>query len=153
MKVTIAAIGRDKRSSATNDLFTSYIKRVPWDIKLIELEEKKSLPPKLLMEKEAEMLMNAASSADKVIALDENGKNISSEEFAAQIAKWQEQGSSNFAFLIGGAAGHGSLVKERADFKLSLGKLTWPHMMVRAMLAEQLYRMHTINTGHPYHKV
>ena len=79
MKVTIAAIGRDKRSSATNDIFTSYLKRLPWDVKLVELEEKKTLPAKLLMEKEAEMLMNAASGADKIIALDENGKNISSE--------------------------------------------------------------------------
>jgi 23S rRNA (pseudouridine1915-N3)-methyltransferase len=152
MKVTIAAIGRDKHASPTDNLFKEYKKRIPWIIDLKEFEEKKSLPPHLLMEREAEMLLAAAPASAKIIALDENGKSMSSEEFAAQIVKWQEQGASNLVFMIGGAAGHGSSVKERADLLLSLGKMTWPHMMVRAMLSEQLYRAHTIITGHPYHK-
>ncbi len=152
MKVTIAAIGREKKSSPTSEIFSDYLKRLPWDVELREFEEKKSLPPALLMEKEAQMLLGAAPSSAKVIALDEHGKNLSSEEFAAQLAKWQEHGSSHFVFMIGGAAGHGQAVKDRADMLLSLGKMTWPHMMVRSMLAEQLYRAHTILTGHPYHR-
>lgn len=121
-------------------------------IEIKEFEERKSLPPALLMEKEAEMLLTSVQPSSKVIVLDEGGKNISSEEFAKLIQKWQGQGSSNLAFLIGGASGHGKLVKERADFTLSLGKMTWPHMVVRAMLAEQLYRAFTILNNHPYHR-
>jgi 23S rRNA (pseudouridine1915-N3)-methyltransferase len=152
MKITIAAIGKDRHSSSTDNLFKEYKKRIPWIVELKEFEERKSLPPQQLMEKEAELLLSSVHSGAKVIALDERGQNISSEEFAALIAKWQEQGCSNIAFLIGGAAGHGEEVRKRADFTLSLGKMTWPHMMVRALLSEQLYRAYTILTGHPYHK-
>lgn len=152
MRITIAAIGREKKSSPTSDIFNSYLKRIPWNVELKELEEKKNLPPEILMEKEAQMLLASIPSSAKIIAMDENGKNISSEELAAQLARWQEQGSSHFAFLIGGAAGHGKAVKERADMLLSFGKLTWPHMLVRPMLSEQIYRAYTIISGHPYHR-
>lgn len=152
MKITIAAIGRNKNSSATKALFSEYIKRTPWDVKLIELEEKKNLPPEILADKEAQMLLNSVAGANKIIALDERGKNLSSPELASKIEGWQNSGDSHIAFLIGGAAGHGLEVRQRADLLLSMGKLTWPHMMARAMLAEQVYRCHTIISGHPYHK-
>jgi 23S rRNA (pseudouridine1915-N3)-methyltransferase len=152
MKITIAAIGKDRHSSSTDNLFKEYKKRIPWIIDLKEFEERKSLPPQILMEKEAELLLGAVHPSAKVIVLDEHGKNLSSQEFASLIGKFQERGTSNIAFLIGGAAGHGKAALDRADFVLSFGKMTWPHMMVRAMLSEQLYRAYTILTGHPYHK-
>jgi 23S rRNA (pseudouridine1915-N3)-methyltransferase len=152
MKITIAAIGRERHASPTENLFKEYKKRIPWDIQIKESEERKSLPQAQLMEKEAEMLLASVPNGAKIIALDEHGKILSSEEFASLIAKYQEQGCNHIAFLIGGAAGHGNAVKQRADFTLSLGKMTWPHMMVRAMLSEQLYRAYTILTGHPYHR-
>ncbi|PIR39811.1 MAG: 23S rRNA (pseudouridine(1915)-N(3))-methyltransferase RlmH [Alphaproteobacteria bacterium CG11_big_fil_rev_8_21_14_0_20_39_49] len=152
MKVLIAAIGKDKRSSATFQLFEEYKKRIKWNVELKEFEHKKNLPPEILKEKEASLLLQSVEPSAKIIVLDENGKNLSSEEFASLIKTWQDEGSSNLAFLIGGAAGHGKEVLEKADFKLSFGKLTWPHMMVRAMLSEQLYRASSIIAGHPYHR-
>jgi len=152
MKVLIAAIGKDKQSSPTFQLFKEYVKRTPWTIQIKELEYKKSLPSDMLKEKEASLLLSAAESYSKIIALDENGKNISSEALALQVKSWQDESYGSIAFLIGGAAGHGREVLEKADLKLSFGKLTWPHMMVRAMLSEQIYRVTTIISGHPYHR-
>lgn len=152
MRIVIAAIGKDKLSSPTSQLFNEYKKRTSWTLQLKELEYKKNLPADLLKEKEAELLLASVDSNAKIIALDENGINMSSEDFANHILKWQDDGCSNLAFLIGGAAGHGRIVLQRADLKLSFGKLTWPHMMVRAMLAEQIYRADTIISGHPYHR-
>ena len=152
MKVSIIAIGKDKRSSPTFQLFEEYKKRTNWNIQLKELEYKKSLPPEQLKEKEASLLLDNIDPSSIIIALDENGKNISSEQLASQFKTWQDEGNSSFAFLIGGAAGHGQAVLNKAHLKLSFGKLTWPHMMARAMLAEQIYRINTIISGHPYHK-
>lgn len=152
MKITIAAIGKGSPSSLETGMYNNYTKRLPWKIELKEFAEKKSLPKDQMMAKEAEMLLSAIKPSAKVIVMDEHGKNISSTELAAQISNWQQQGASDFAFLIGGADGHGNAVKERADFTLSLGKMTWPHMLVRSMLAEQLYRVYTILSGHPYHR-
>jgi 23S rRNA (pseudouridine1915-N3)-methyltransferase len=152
MKVLIAAIGKDKQSSPTYKLFEEYIKRLSWNIELKEVENKKPLPSDLQKEKEAALLLDCVPKLSKIIALDENGKNITSKEFAKHISKWQGDGCSHISFLIGGASGHGKDVLDKADFKLSFGKLTWPHMMVRAMLAEQIYRADTIISGHPYHK-
>jgi 23S rRNA (pseudouridine1915-N3)-methyltransferase len=87
-----------------------------------------------------------------VVALDERGKALASEAFARRIAGWRDGGAQDLAFLIGGADGHAPAVRERADFLLSLGPMTWPHLMVRAMLAEQLYRAQQILAGHPYHR-
>jgi len=152
MKITIAAIGKAKSSDATSKLFAEYLKRIPWKSDLIELEEKKPLPDNILKEKEAKKLLQTAPKGGKIIALDERGKNISSRELANKIESWQDEGASNITFLIGGAAGHGEEVRKEADLLLSFGKLTWPHMMVRSMLAEQIYRISTILSGHPYHK-
>lgn len=152
MKVTIAAIGKESRSSPAHHLYEEYVKRLPWTIQLREFEVKQNLPDLKLKEKESQLLLEAIDAHSKVIALDERGKNLSSEEFAQLLGKWQEQGDSKVAFLIGGAPGHSDAVRQRADLLLSFGKLTWPHKMVRPMLAEQLYRAYTILTGHPYHR-
>ena len=85
------------------------------------------------------------------IALDPTGKALTSEAFAQRLAKLRDQGGRAAAFLIGGADGLGSL-RDTAEERISLGSQTWPHLLVRVMLAEQLYRAASILTGHPYHR-
>ena len=84
--------------------------------------------------------------------MDENGKNLSSMGLANQLQHWRNAGVQKTAFLIGGADGHDTNVLEGANLILSLGPQTWPHMMVRSMIAEQIYRAQSILTGHPYHR-
>lgn len=98
------------------------------------------------------MLLDACKGYDKIIALDEGGKPLSSREFADQLAGWQRQGSSSFAFVIGGADGLADAVLKKAHLRWSFGRVTWPHMLVRALLAEQLYRAYSLLTNHPYHR-
>lgn len=152
MKITIAAVGKLKISSPYADLAVLYKKRLPWTVEIKEVEEKKPLPPEQLKEKEAQLLLDAIPAGAKIILLDEKGKSLTSKAFASLLANWQEKGEHTVAFLVGGAAGHGTIAKERADFMLSLGEMTWPHMLARVMLMEQLYRSYTMLGGHPYHK-
>lgn len=151
MKITIAAIGKFK-TSPEKEIFSSYIKRIPWQFDLKELETKRALSGDQLKAAEAELLLEAIPKSSRIIALDEVGKNISSVELAELISRWQSDGTSNVTFVIGGADGLSSDVRKKADLILSFGKLTWPHMMVRAMLAEQVYRVYSIISGHPYHR-
>jgi 23S rRNA (pseudouridine1915-N3)-methyltransferase len=84
--------------------------------------------------------------------LDERGKVMSSPDFADQLARWRDGGRQDVAFVIGGADGIAPVLRDRADFALSFGRMVWPHMLVRVMLAEQLYRAATILGGGPYHR-
>lgn len=151
MRVTIAAIGKFK-NSPEREIYNSYLKRIPWKIELKELEAKKGLDGLQLKATEAELLLSAIPKSTKIIALDEKGKNISSLELADIITNWQNEGTSSIAFIIGGADGLDESLRQKADFTLSFGKLTWPHMLVRAMLGEQIYRIYSIISGHPYHR-
>jgi 23S rRNA (pseudouridine1915-N3)-methyltransferase len=101
---------------------------------------------------EGARLSNALSREAVLIALDENGRNLTSRALAARIGAWQRQGRSELAFLIGGPDGLDPALLERADLVLALGRMTWPHRLVRVLLAEQLYRAATILAGHPYHR-
>lgn len=152
MKLLIAAVGREKSNSPTNQLFVNLQKRIPWEVTVKEIEEKRKLPPEQLKTREAELLLQAIPAGAKIIALDEHGKNMDSPSFAAKITDWQDMGHQSIAFVIGGAYGHGEALRQKADLLLSFGKMTWPHMLVRPMLIEQIYRAYTISTGHPYHK-
>ena len=89
---------------------------------------------------------------DILVALDEGGKSLTSEEFAAWLGARRDDGQRNMAFVIGGADGLDADILSQADLKLSLGRMTWPHLMARLLLVEQIYRAHTILTGHPYHR-
>ena len=151
MNIQIIAVGRMKKGPEY-DLMNVYLKRAPWTIKIIEVEEKRPLKGSERMAREGELLLKAIPDGSTVIALDERGKEMRSTAFAKKIGTWQDQGISNLIFLIGGADGYDDMVKKRADGLISFGVMTWPHMMVRAMLAEQLYRASTILQGHPYHK-
>ncbi len=152
MRITIAAVGKLRASSPYAALISEFARRTPWAISFREVEEKRPLPPEQLKAREAALLLASVPHHAKIIVLDEKGQCLTSKRFAGLIANWQERGEQSLAFLIGGAAGHGDMVKTRADFMLSLGEMTWPHMLVRGMLVEQLYRSYTLLENHPYHK-
>ncbi|MGD9801921.1 MAG: 23S rRNA (pseudouridine(1915)-N(3))-methyltransferase RlmH [Hyphomicrobiaceae bacterium] len=101
---------------------------------------------------EARRLLQSADGCQRLVALDEHGKTQSSHAFAQWLGQQRDAGIRDIGFLIGGADGHGSAVRERADLLLSLGPMTLPHGLARAVLAEQLYRASTILSGHPYHR-
>ena len=151
MRLTIAAVGRAGRGPE-RDLYDHYARRIRWPLTLREVEEKRKLPAPELMRREGELLLAAVSRGAIVVALDRRGRQMDSAAFARQLGRWRDQSVAEIAFLIGGADGHGQAVLDRADLNLSLGAMTWPHMMVRAMLAEQLYRTQAILAGHPYHR-
>ncbi len=104
------------------------------------------------MEAEAELLLRAVPSGALLVTMDERGRVMSSPEFAAQIARWRDEGRQDVAFVIGGADGIAPGLRDRAAFSISFGRMVWPHMLVRVMLAEQLYRAATILSGGPYHR-
>jgi 23S rRNA (pseudouridine1915-N3)-methyltransferase len=121
-------------------------------VTIVELEEKRPLPPAALKLREAELILAAPPAGARLIALDEKGAVWSSRELAYRLAAWRDGGTVAVAFAIGGAEGLGAAVIERADAVLSLGPMTWPHLFVRSMLLEQLYRAQQIHAGHPYHR-
>lgn len=151
MRVTIAAVGRD-RGGPTRELFDEYRRRCPWPIRLHEIAPRTSGPPERRCAEEAERLSGALAADAALIALDERGRSLTSRAFASRIAAWQHEGRSELAFLIGGPDGLDPALIERADLVLALGRMTWPHRLVRVLLAEQLYRAATILSGHPYHR-
>ena len=119
---------------------------------IIEVEEKRRLPPAALPDAEAELIFKAMPAGARLVALDGRGRSWTSREFADRLALWRDSGAAALAFAIGGAEGLGEAVIARADTLLSLGPLTWPHLLVRGMLLEQLYRAQQILAGHPYHR-
>jgi len=152
MDILIAAVGRWK-SDPARALYEDYAARSAWPIVLREVEEKRKLPEAALKEREAELLLATVPRRDcRVVALDGGGRGLTSPALAAQLGRWRDAGTATVAFLIGGAAGHGAAVAARADLMLSLGPPTWPHLLVRGLVAEQLYRAQQILAGHPYHR-
>ncbi|GAA3859757.1 23S rRNA (pseudouridine(1915)-N(3))-methyltransferase RlmH [Celeribacter arenosi] len=155
MRVQICAVGR-LRSGPEAALIDDYQTRFertgralslgPLDIR--EVDDRKGGG----MSAEADLLERAIPTGAFVVALDERGKLLSSPDFANHIAKWRDDGRSDLSFVIGGADGIDPSLRAKADFSISFGKMVWPHMMVRAMLCEQLYRASSILAGGPYHR-
>ena len=145
MKVTILAIGKCKKNSPEALIIDEYVKRSGW---VVAIKEKDNAS----QEEEAKFLQGNIPSGAKVVVLDERGENMKSLELAAKIENWMLNGCSDICFLIGGADGHLQSTRDRADLLLSFGKLTLPHMLMRAVLAEQIYRIQTIINHHPYHR-
>ena len=102
--------------------------------------------------REAELILAAVPTGARLVALDEKGAAWSSRELAERVAAWRDQGTATLAFAIGGADGLGPAVTARADAVVSLGAMTWPHLLARSLLLEQLYRAQQIIAGHPYHR-
>lgn len=146
MKIRIIAVGKLK-ASPFHDLCAEYIKRMNWTVKLVEVDA----PKASTSAQEAPLILKQIPEKAVVIALDERGETLTSPEFATRIAKWG-QAAPEVVFLIGGADGFHPTVREKAKYLLSFGKQTWPHMMVRVMLLEQIYRAQQIIAGHPYHR-
>lgn len=154
MRIQIIAVGR-ARVGPEQELFLSYGQRLKWPVALKEVEEKRKLPPAELKSRKGELLLAALperGAGRVVVALDGRGRRLSSTAFARQIGAWRDRGVTDLAFLIGGADGLSDRVRDQADFILSLGDMTWPHLLARALLAEQLYRAQSILAGHPYHR-
>jgi len=151
MRVTLAAVGR-ARPGPELDLFQQYVRRLAPPLILREVEERRPLPSDRLKAREAELLLGCVPPGAVAVALDERGGALGSMAFATRLQGWRESGCGDLVFLIGGADGHGEAVRTRADLLLSFGPMTWPHMLVRALLAEQLWRAQAILSGHPYHR-
>lgn len=151
MRIALVAVGRAKPGPATA-LYKLYAERLTWRITLTEIEERRALEPAALKAREGERILAALPDGARVVALDEAGGSLSSRDFAALLGRWRDEGTRDLALVIGGAEGLSEAVTARADLVLALGPMTWPHMLVRALVAEQLYRAQSILAGHPYHR-
>jgi len=138
MILHIIARGKIGRSPEA-ELVDRYLTRIAWDTRLTELPETGGRIP-------------APKEPVRTVALDEKGRDLSSEKLAEILGDWRDGGIRETRFVIGAADGHSDEDRANADLVLGFGKATWPHLLVRAMLAEQIYRATSILAGHPYHR-
>jgi 23S rRNA (pseudouridine1915-N3)-methyltransferase len=120
------------------ELVDRYLKRIAWPVKMTELAERGRAPP--------------AAANSVTVLLDEKGEELGSLAFAQKLEAWRDGGKREARFLIGGADGFGDAERARADLLLAFGRATWPHLLARAMLAEQLFRATSLLAHHPYHR-
>jgi 23S rRNA (pseudouridine1915-N3)-methyltransferase len=138
MQLHVIARGKIGRSPEA-DLVDRYARRIAWPFKLSELPDSGGTVP-------------APLNPSREVLLDEHGRQLTSEEFAALLGRWRDDGVREARFVIGAADGHGAAARAKADLLLGFGAMTWPHLLARAMLAEQLWRATSILAGHPYHR-
>lgn len=146
----LLAIGKGAGKTPEMELFARYAKRIRPTLTLLELSDGQGSPAEI-KRRESDAILAALKPDEFVIALDMDGAMPDSPGLAALLATWLDR-SRKLAFVIGGAEGLDAPVIARAGAKLSLGRLTWPHMLVRPLLAEQIYRAQAILAGHPYHR-
>lgn len=155
MRVHICAVGR-LRGGPEKDLIDDYLTRFDrtgralglGPARIIEVEDKKNGG----MASEAILLRRAIPDGSVICVLDERGRTETSPQFAKRLGDWRDQGRGDLALVIGGADGLDKALRADADHALSFGKMVWPHMLVRVMVAEQLYRAASILSGGPYHR-
>ena len=155
MRVHIVAVGR-LRAGPERNLIDDYLTRFDrtgralalGPANVIEVEDKKNAG----MGAEAALLEKAIPNGALICIMDERGKVMTSPDFADQLGGWRDQGRQDIAFVIGGADGLDPAFRAKADAALSFGKMVWPHMLVRVMLSEQIYRAASILSGSPYHR-
>lgn len=151
--IRIVAGGRWKAGDPACAMFDDYVRRLPWAVSLSEIDPKVGDPGRRQAAESAEIVAASAMPSGRVlIALDARGRDLDSETFAARIRSWQDEARPALVFAIGGADGLTDEVRRAANLVLSFGRMTWPHLLARAMLAEQLYRASSILAGHPYHR-
>ena len=148
MHLYIIASGRMRRG-VESDLFDHYRKRIRWPLDLREIDDRKANSRR---DREGPAILAAVPDGAVVVALDERGRSLASEAFARLMAEWRDSGITDLAFVIGGVDGLSEDVRLRADLLVAFGTATWPHLLVRGMLVEQLYRAQQILLGHPYHR-
>lgn len=164
MRILIAAVGRAAKDAGEAALASAYLKNAGLlgvrlglgPVILREVADRRSRAASADSEqrkqREGELLLAEAPEGAHLVALDGRGREFTSEKFAEWLARLRDQGCRDLAFVIGGADGLGDQPLKQAQMRLSLGTMTWPHMLVRAMLAEQIYRAVTILANHPYHR-
>ena len=138
MLLHIVARGRIGRSPEA-ELVDRYVRRLSWPVRLTELPDSGGKLP-------------AIEGQTRLVLLDETGEMLSSKAFAERLARWRDDGVREARFMIGAADGFDDAARHKADMLLSFGRATWPHLLARAMLAEQLYRATSILANHPYHR-
>ena len=148
MKIRIIAIGR-LRDPPFEALIERYRTRCHWPVDIQELNPKGKQTGK---DAEGELLLSQLNKLEQVIALDEHGRNLTSRELASELTRIQDNGISELAIIIGGADGLAQSVRERSTSLWAFGRVTWPHMLTRLLVLEQVYRASTIIQGHPYHR-
>ena len=155
MRLSICAVGRLK-AGPEKVLFDDYLTRLDrtgralslGPTAMIEVEDRKGGG----MAAEAMLLRNAVPDGSQIVTMDERGRQMSSPEFAKFLTRIRDDGARDCAFVIGGADGIAKDLRAEASYSISFGKMVWPHMLVRVMLAEQLYRAASILAGSPYHR-
>lgn len=138
MLLHVVARGKIARSPE-GDLVDRYAKRIGWPLKLTELPETGGKTPE-------------PTTPMRLVLLDERGRDLPSEELAGLLGRWRDDGVREARFVLGAADGHSEAERSEADLLLAFGQATWPHLLARAMLLEQLYRATAILAGHPYHR-
>ena len=151
MRLSLIAVGSAKAGPERN-LFEHLTRRITMPFELCEVEEKKKVSGLELKHREASLLNAAVPKGAIRIGLDEKGKDFTSREFASKIGQWRDESTRDAAFIVGGADGLDANFLKKCDLVMCLGKQTWPHMLVRSLVAEQLYRAQCILAGHPYHR-
>jgi 23S rRNA (pseudouridine1915-N3)-methyltransferase len=159
MRIALICVGRAK-ASAEQEICDGFLKRIRGagknlgftqiDLEIVETSRASSAQARKAQE--AERLGRCIASGAHRIAMDERANALASEDFARHLEKLRDSGARDLAFVIGGPDGLASDIREAAEEKMSLGPQTWPHLLVRAMLAEQIFRACTILAGHPYHR-
>ncbi|TCV70448.1 23S rRNA (pseudouridine1915-N3)-methyltransferase [Neorhizobium sp. R1-B] len=160
MRISLFAVGRLK-AGPEKDLASRYLDRlakagpaVGLELsKLVEVQESRAANAETRKREEASLLEKALPEGAVLLLLDERGKALDSEAFAELVGRYRDNGKRDVMIAIGGADGLDADLRQRADMVLNLGSMTWPHQLVRILIAEQLYRAVTILSGHPYHRV
>lgn len=151
MQITIAAVGKAKHKPEA-ELIAHYLKQMRWDITIKEIADAPSnLSADSRRAREAEAIGKLLTPQSRLFVMDSTGKSLTSPQFAALIQNAQQQAIKHAVFAIGGQDGLDAALLKRAHAVIAFGAATWPHQLLRAMLAEQLYRAYTITIGHPYH--
>ncbi|PCJ96048.1 MAG: hypothetical protein COA45_11685 [Zetaproteobacteria bacterium] len=150
LKVDIISVARIKKGTYY-DLIENYKKRIHWSLTIYELESKHKDPKKSQKDEEEKILKHLSDQAI-IIALDERGDGLKSLDFARMLENFKNNGDNHIQFIIGGADGLTQKTRDKTDILLSFGQQTWPHLLARVMLLEQVYRAQQILAGHPYHR-
>jgi 23S rRNA (pseudouridine1915-N3)-methyltransferase len=150
VRLTVLAVGRAPAASPEAVLFARYAARLKPPLALIEVPDGRGSVAEI-KRRESQALLAALPAGALLVALDQGGVAEETEAFSRRLGRWREEGR-DVAFAIGGAEGHDAALLAQAGHRMSLGPMTWPHMLVRVMLAEAIFRADSLARGHPYHR-
>jgi 23S rRNA (pseudouridine1915-N3)-methyltransferase len=151
LRILVIAVGR-LRAGPELELYRHYAARLNWAVAVKEIAAAAGGTAAVARARDGAALLAALPPGARAVALDAGGELLTSEGLAARLGGWRDSGLDTLAFLIGGAEGLDDKLRARADLLLAFGRVTWPHLLMRGMLAEQLYRAQQILAGHPYHR-